>query len=594
MTERPLARAPVARQRLSRVMQLGDRNSPTSWTPGLVAGPKDPEMPVSLAPFVSSRESENLPASITLETRGNLCFPFDAEDSWSASEGLVLPPSLSESDSGEFSRGNQLLTVTWQSMHHDEMLNNSELQPSVVCLADSVQLTHNPGLLVEALYALRTRFPNSLLWTPGIGGPDNCALLTWMGVDLFDLARSRRACSMGVILSEDGPRSAEETLEEQSDMSTQVAAWARAIAATRSAIRDGSLRELAERQSTSSPRSVERLRRHDAMMMRLDGGLIGLERVVGHERKLRCHTYQSRDDPLIQDWRNRVAESHMPPEHQRGLLVLLPCSAVKPYRTSQSHRRFAPAISTNAAHQVMVTAPLGLVPRELEEIWPAANYDIPVTGDWDSDELSVIRTMLDRLCSRVGYSRIINHSGVEVKITGIQVIDTRKGDSAGSPEALDRLRQAVEQADGELDLNAVKKSQNTLSQLRALSRFQHGTDTWLKDAVVRGRPPIFTIMNDGEQIALWNPRTGRFAFSKACLPILLQTDTLPKAELAPEIDWKGELFSRNVISADSNIRVGDEILVMQNGLLVGSARAEAAGWEWPEGAGRLARSQHRL
>ena len=196
MTERPLARAPVARQRLSRVMQLGDRNSPTSWTPGLVAGPKDPEMPVSLAPFVSSRESENLPASITLETRGNLCFPFDAEDSWSASEGLVLPPSLSESDSGEFSRGNQLLTVTWQSMHHDEMLNNSELQPSVVCLADSVQLTHNPGLLVEALYALRTRFPNSLLWTPGIGGPDNCALLTWMGVDLFYLARTRRACSM--------------------------------------------------------------------------------------------------------------------------------------------------------------------------------------------------------------------------------------------------------------------------------------------------------------------------------------------------------------------------------------------------------------
>ena len=82
--------------------------------------------------------------------------------------------------------------------------------------------------------------------------------------------------------------------------------------------------------------------------------------------------------------------------------------------------------------------------------------------------------------------------------------------------------------------------------------------------------------------------------SKACLPILLQTDTLPKAELAPELNWKGDLFSSNVISADSNIRVGDEILVMQNGLLVGSARAEAAGWEWPEGAGRLARSQHRL
>ena len=261
-------------------------------------------------------------------------------------------------------------------MHHDEMLNDTKLEPSVVCLVDSIQLSHRPGALITALYTLRTSFPNSLLWTPGIGGPDNCALLSWMGVDLFDLARSRRAASLGVILTEDGPRYPEETLSESASMGVQIEAWERSIAATRAAIRDGSLRELAERQSTSSPRSVERLRRHDVMMRSFGGGQSGLERVVGHERKLRCHTFQSRDDPLIHDWRKRVAESHMPPEHQRDLLVLLPCSAVKPYRTSQSHRRFIRSIPTNAAHQVMVTAPLGLVPRELEEVWPAANYDL--------------------------------------------------------------------------------------------------------------------------------------------------------------------------------------------------------------------------
>ncbi|MFL2493514.1 MAG: DUF5591 domain-containing protein [Candidatus Thalassarchaeum sp.] len=594
MTERPLARAVTARQRLARLMQLGDRTEPAGWTPGLVSCPADPELASSMAPFSSTRDSENLPASITLISRENLCLPFDSKDSWVATEGLVLPPSLAESDSGEFSTGDQLIAVSWQSLHQDEMLNDPQLQPSVVCLVDSMQLSHSPGSLVSALYNLRTRFPNSLLWTPGIGGPDNCALLSWMGADLFDLARSRRATSQGIILTEDGPRVPEGTLGESSDMITQIAAWERAIAATRSAIRDGSLRELAERQSTSSPRSVERLRRHDAMMRSFDGGLSGLERVVGHERKLRCHTYQSRDDPLIHDWRDRVADSHMPPEHQRELLILLPCSAVKPYRTSQSHRRFIFSIPTNAAHEVMVTAPLGLVPRELEEIWPAANYDIPVTGDWDADELSVIRSMLVRLCSRVGYKRIINHSGVDFSIEGTEIVDTRGEESAGSQESLDRLREAVEQAEEDLGLSSLKKSQNTLSQLRALSRFQHGTDSWLKGAVVKGRPPIFTIMNDNEQIAKWNPRSGRFAFSKACLPLLLKADALPKAEILPELDWKGNLFSSNVISADSTIRVGDEVLVMQNGLLIGSARAEAAGWEWPDGAGRLARSQHRL
>jgi len=183
---------------------------------------------------------------------------------------------------------------------------------------------------------------------------------------------------------------------------------------------------------------------------------------------------------------------------------------------------------------------------------------------------------------------------VNFSIEGIEVVDSRGDESAGSQESLDRLREEVEQAEQDLGLSSLKKSLNILSQLRALSRFQHGTDSWLDGALVKGRPPIFTITKDGEQIAKWNPRSGRFAFSKACLPLLMQTDALPKVELSSGLDWKGDLFSSNVVSADSSIRIGDEVLVIQDGSLIGSARAEAAGWEWPNGAGRLARSQHRL
>jgi len=45
---------------------------------------------------------------------------------------------------------------------------------------------------------------------------------------------------------------------------------------------------------------------------------------------------------------------------------------------------------------------------------------------------------------------------------------------------------------------------------------------------------------------------------------------------------------------DSSILVGDEILVIQEGELMGSARALAPGWEWPLGPGKLAKSRHRL
>ncbi len=594
MSEKAMARSVVARQRFSRLFALGDRKSPISWSPALVIGSEDNELPISLAPLSYSRDGKSLPAKIQMSTRGNLCLPFDSTDVWHASEGLVLPPSLSESNSGEFGTGDQILPVSWQSLHHDISLLDETVEPSVIILTDAPQLAQRPGMLVDAIYTLRTRFPTSLLWTVGIGGPDNCALLAWMGVDLFDLSRSRHASSLGVLLTEDGPRPVEDSLDEDCTMSSQLAAWKAALAETRSAIREGSLRELAERQSLSSPRSVERLRRHDAKMSGLSGGESGLTRIKGQDFPLRCHSYTSRNDALIIDWQRRITESHSPPIHQTEILLLLPCSAKKPYRLSASHRRFRNSITSNRVHEVMVTAPLGLVPRELEDIWPAGNYDIPVTGEWDLDELTTIREMIHKFAIRNGYSRIINHSGIHLEVEGIDIIDTRQGESAGNSESLTRLENEVGRAAQEYKLSSPKESIHRLNKLCALSLFQHGTAEWLSGCKVEGRPPIYTIKKDRTQLARWNPRIGRFSFSKACLPLLHESGKFPIVNLVDNFDWKGDLFSTNIKSKNGEIRVGDEVLVYQNGKLIGSARAEAAGWEWPEGPGRLAKAQHRL
>jgi archaeosine synthase len=594
MDERPLARSVVARHRFGRLFSLGDRNSPDAWSPALILSSEDEKLPYSIAPFEFSRDSTSLPAKLTIKTRTNLTLPFDSLDTWVATEGLVLPPSLVESNSGEFATGKEILPVSWQSLHHDLSLNDESLVPSIIILTDAPQLANQKGLLSEAIYIIRTRFPSSLIWTPGIGGPDNCAILTWMGVDLFDLARSRHACSLGVLLTGNGPREIEESIDEDSSMSSQIKCWKDSLAATRSAIRSGTLRELVEKQAISSPRSVERLRIHDSKMSRLDGSDSGLSRVKGQFHELRCHSYSSRDDPLIQDWRKRVAQEHTPPIHQSKVLLLLPCSATKPYRLSSSHKRFSRSITSNAIHEVMVTAPLGLVPRELEDIWPAGNYDIPVTGDWDSDELIVIRTMLSEYISRNNYARVINHSGIEIDLQSVEIIDTRKGLTAGSPEALDNLKQIVEKSVEEFNLPDIRESKHRLGKLSALSRFQHGTDKWLQGTGIQGRPPIFTIRKEGNQLALWNPRLGRFSFTKACLPLLAESGKFPEAHLVSGFNWRGDLFSSNVVKFMGSIRIGDEVLVYQDGNLVGSARAEAAGWEWPDGPSRLARAQHRL
>ena len=593
MEGRPLSRDVIARHRSARLFSLGDRGNPASWAPALVMSDKDPELSVSMAPLCFKRDNSEFPAKLTMTTREKICFPFDGIDEWSAIEGLVLPSSLDKSDSGSFGSGINLLPVSWQSLHHDNALSEDSLEPSIVILTDAPQLARSRGKLAKSLDVIRRRFPSSLIWAPGISGPDNCHLLSWLGVDLFDLSRSRNASASGLILSAGGPREPEETMGEGHCMETQIGHWKSAISSLRQSIRSGTLREEVENSIGSSPRSVERLRIHDSMMSN-NIGRAGLSSVVGRGRRVRCNSPISRDDPLIRDWRERVSESHTPPKHQEEVLLLLPCSATKPYRLSPSHHRFLKNVSSNRIHQVMVTAPLGLVPRELEDLWPAAHYDIPVTGDWDEDELIIIRKMVGNLVERVGYKHVINHSGLEVKVDGTNVHDTRMSGTAGSEQSLSRLQQTTKNLASSLGLEDFRQSDERLGVMESRSRFIHGSDEWLKGSVVSGRPPILTITKSGQQLARWNPRDGRFALSKKALPLMESNDSMPRAHLKSNHKWVGDLFPTNVEHFQGDIRVGDEILVYQDGGLVGSARAVAPQWEWPLGPGRLARTRHRL
>ncbi len=592
MSDRPLSREVVSRNRFSRLFSIGDRNNPGSWAPGLILSEFDPKLPVELAPFSFRRDSNNLPSKLILSTRANLCYPFDGGDSWESSEGLVLPSSLSSSDSGEFGKGKEFLPISWQSLHHDISLVDSEKQPSVIAITDAPQLSNSAGKLSQAIDVIRRRFPASLIWAPGISGPDNCSLLSWLGVDLFDLNRSRLASANGILLSSEGPRDPDPSLSEDSSMDSQINHWTLAIASLRSAIRSGTVRELAERSSLSSPRSVERLRRHDQLLNHnIDASI--LTSVDNSGRRMRYNSSMSRKDKLVHDWRSRICDLHIPPAHQSEVLVLLPCSATKPYRLSQSHHRFLKNIPSNRVHQVMVTSPLGLVPRELEDLWPAAHYDIPVTGDWDVDELDMINSMVTDICRRSNYAYVINHSGIELSIGSAIVKDTRLG-TAGSKESLSELSISVSEAVGKLNLQDVSEKKNRIELMKSRSRFIHGTDDWLDGADVSGRLPILSISKNDEQLAKWNPRDGRFAFSKKSLPLLLESGKFPSVSISEGHDWKGDVFPTNIESFVGQIRMGDEVLVTQNEKLIGSARAVAPGWEWPHGPGRLAKARHRL
>ena len=590
-----LGRTVLVRDRFARSWGLGDRRSPAATTPALVLTEGDPDLDPVLAPFTSS-SSRRLPSVLTVAARLPFAPPsFEREGpAWEVSVGHVLPPEMEEANAGEVAGTGPLLPVSWQRMRHDEALMDVDLDPALVVLTDAVALASRPARLVEAITTLKQRFPGALLWTPGLGGPDNLALLVWLGVDLFDLARSTRASAAGALLDRGGPRLPDQALGEDASIDAQVVAWTHALAEVRQHLMMGSLRTVVDRQAMVAPSTVAQLRHHDAFVSELPGVR---SVVVDAGKRLLCMSEATLNDPSVVAWERFMRGTYRAPEGLDRILVLLPCSARKPYRSSPSHRRFIEAIGTNAVHEVMVTSPLGLVPRDLEQVWPAANYDLAVTGRWSGDEVARVERMLRDLVTSHGYVAIVDHSGLELPADvygNLPRVDTRCGEAAGASTSLERLGDAVREAIRTHGARRRSKDAMLMDEWKSVSRLHFGSDAWLTDAEVRGRPPRYRLMQGGEQVAQWSPERASLALSKASVPLLAEGAGLARVHLVPGVVWKGDLHRGIVEHVEGEVLGGADVLVLQDDRPVGLARALAPGWEWSGTPGRLAKAHQRL
>ncbi len=102
-------------------------------------------------------------------------------------------------------------------------------------------------------------------------------------------------------------------------------------------------------------------------------------------------------------FRERTVET-FEPEPWTNLLIILPCSAKKPYSDSKSHKKFYSVIRKfpefPSFQEFILTSPLGCIPRQLEIIYPVNSYDISVTGEWDNEELNITSDMLTRIIKK--------------------------------------------------------------------------------------------------------------------------------------------------------------------------------------------------
>jgi archaeosine synthase len=288
-------------------------------------------------------------------------------------------------------------------------------------------------------------------------------------------------------------------------------------------------------------------------------------------------TAESLNRPEVKRWHERILQRYTPPEGT-ALTVFLPCSARKPYSSSRSHRVFHEHIKKGAGkgyghlHEVVLTSPLGLVPRELEGVYPAAHYDVPVTGHWTGEEKDIVRMLMDDYMKKADCPALAHVDGALRGVCSDMGIPLSP-EGCLSQDSLKALKRAVH--DALVDLPP--KRRDPTGGLRKVADFQfgHGAGDLLfpKGTAVRR----YRIFYQGQQTASINPRDGLLSLTLKGAELLR-----PHGRYTVEVSFKpasSSILAPGVEGVDRDIRPGDEVLVIYDGDLVGVGRAALSGEE---------------
>ena len=434
---------------------------------------------------------------------------------------------------------------------------------------------HAERVLDAVLAVRRATPPDTALYFPGVATPRNVAVLAYAGVDLFDAKRARVRGRQGRYLTGEGeygldddhldelpaPFPADPPLaafDRDDCVSHNVAALESELATVRARVADGRLRDYVEGQA-----------RHEnwltALVRRLDDewGYVEERTPVYRSAPLAAASEDTLRRAEIRRFADRVTGRYRPRFDDRPL-VLVPCSARKPYSESQSHAQFHKAIGYRG-HVVSVTSPIGAVPQELELVYPAQHYDAVVTGRWTAGERAFVSEVLDRYLARADYPRVVAHVPADYRPTVEDALDGRDlpvawtvTDHPTTDESLAALSDALAGED------AYRKRTRQHRTLRALADYQFGEDAgdrlFSDDLRVEGRYPKLVAFEDDEQVAALVPQYGSLAFTLAGGERALARGVASRVEIDGFVP-RGSVLAPGVLDADEAIRAGDEVVV---------------------------------
>ena len=476
-----------------------------------------------------------------------------------------------------------------------------ESRPELIVLGNARALWADGLPFVRALREVRDAFGTApLLWTPRLARPHRIPLLAYLGVDLVDTTEVLLASAEGLYLDPVlGARTPVPPLAERLCACPACAsepmgplevhavqACRRAMEETRAAARSGRLRELVEARLVSEPAVSEMLRYSDRELR----GAFEERTPVAFSGKRNYVLLESHRRPEMARFRDRFLERYRPPP-SKTVLLLVPCSMTKPYRRSRSHRRFAGVLeglpALERVHWVSVSSPIGLVPRELEDMPPARHYDIPVTGEWEESERRYVLEGLAHLRLSGTYRSVVVHLDPQEYSflrpdlpPSDAVLWTLKDDRTTTNEALGALRAAVEQALAEESPPPGGPLAVVREELEAVARVQFGDvparRLFAPPVRLSGRPWFERVTDGKTDLATWREERGLFHLTIAGARRLFPDPPL-SVEVDPGVPLEGDLFVPGVRRADERIRIGDAVVLLREGRLAAVGEAALPG-----------------
>jgi archaeosine synthase len=512
--------------------------------------------------------------------------------------------------------------------------------PGLVLLYNSLKLFKNPRSLVNRVLSLGHRAnPDKILYLPGVASVNNLAILAYLGVDIYDNIQCIHQARLGNLMTSSGFVSysnAQNDLctcpgcierlqlgNKNNDVSSDQfkspsielfgsllkhneLALRSELAQIKTSMSLGNLRDLVEQRMVTEPRLSSVVRLMDLEFFST------LEPYFPVYRKGKYITTsrEALNRVEVLRFRDRVLNRYQKPKDAK-ILILLPCSARKPYSTSKSHKLFFQAIQkatqghenrdviANLIHEVIVTSPLGLVPRELELVYPAQQYDIPVIGHWFEDELAMINDELMKYLNKNQYEHVIIHlssqlsQSITENITSklknrIEILSTCD-ESPTKKSALDELSEQLHN----LLLN-YEKDQEPQEPQEPQERIDHRSISiegiagyqfdaagyeFLKDTKVRGKYPYLKIFDSNTQLGMLTGDRGLISLTQAGAEQMYQiTDFNYKVEIDDFLP-KGSVMAVGVEKASQLIRSGDDVVIVFGDEVRGVGQAVMSGPE---------------